>query len=171
MSMKEFVRRSEIRSKENINILYRDIDFLYRQLDFLNDLLNRYSNKKSGVTLKSYERQDEMTRIREQIPHVYNDINYYKECINAERRELKRIYDMYGFGPTYRPWYEKDTNTKYNDYDEIKDEYNQTNNTYDEYDEYDDYSDNEPDMQHIAVEEEAEEIKEYKYNPVTDMWE
>lgn len=175
MSMKDFVRRAEISSKENINRAYRDIDFLHYQIDFLNNLLNRYSNKTSGRTLSVYQRQDEMARIREQIPRAYQDINYYKECINAERKEMKRIYDTYGFGPAYQPYYEKRNKPEitqyYSDDEDTQCEF--VDNYIDTYD-YDnnDYSDDDSESPPPQEEElELEEIKEYKYNPVTDTWE
>ena len=171
MSMKDFVRRAEISSKENIRRAYSDIDFLYWQIDFLNDLLNRYSNKTSGKTLTVYQRQDEMARIREQIPRVYQDINYYKECINAEKKEMKRIYDTYGFGPAYQPYYEKREKTQY--YSDDEDTRNDFVDNYNDSYEYEnEYSDSESDAPPPQDElEELEEIKDYKYNPVTDTWE
>lgn len=143
MSMKDFVRRSEQKSKENINRDYMNIDMLYYELDFLNNLLNRYSNKNSGKTLTVFEKQDEMTKIREQIPRVYENINYYKECINAEKKEMKRIYDTYVFDSNQQIQYEKYI------------EYNKNNSELEEQEELED----------------LEEIKDYKYNPVTDTWE
>jgi hypothetical protein len=159
--MKDFVKRAEKNSKESINRAYRDIDFIYYEIDFLNNLLNRYSNKTSGRTLSVYERQDEMARIRERIANAYKDINFYKECINVERKEMKRIYDTYGFEPSYQVKYE--TYNKVDDYNEFRAQYEDDGGDFEEkYDE---------EEEEIPVEEELEEIKEYKYNFVTDTWE
>lgn len=165
MSMKDFVRRAEISSKNNINRAYRDIDFLYWQLDFLNDLLQRYSNKKSGMTLSNRSRQEEMNNIREQVPRVYQHINYYKECINAEKKEMKRIYDTYGFVPTqYHKYENNNENTKkYDEYEDDYVNYNADNNYEDDYDGNSEIS--EPEVENL------EEIIDYKYNSVTDTWE
>ena len=158
MSMKDFIRKAERQSRESINRDYRSIDMLYYELDFLNNLLQRYSNKQSGQTFSAKKRQDEMNSIRETIPRVYQDINYYKECINAERKEMKRIHDTYGANYSYKyneEKYENAPNTLHVDYND-NDEYE----TYEEDDEipYD-------------YDEELEEIKEYKYNPARDTWE
>ena len=146
MTMKEFVQKAEQRSKESINRAYRSIDMLHYELDFLNNLLHRYSNKKSGLTFTYKHRQNEMNDIRDRIPRVYEDINYYKECINVERKEMARIYNTYCGGKTYEDTYETLDKYEENNY-EPTNEYEYTN----EYDE--------------------EEITDYKYNFVTDTWE
>ena len=76
MSFKDLVRRAERQSKQSINESYRSIDHLYLELDFLNDLLNKYNNKKSGLTYSRLERLEKMGQIRERIPEIYQDINY-----------------------------------------------------------------------------------------------
>ena len=176
MSMQDFVRRAEKSSKESINRAYRDIDFLYLEIDYLNNLLNRYSNKISGRTLTVYQRQDEMASIRERISNIYKDINWYKECINADKKEMKRIYETYGFEPIYQVRYE--TYNKSNNYNEFKSEYydkevdnNEFNSEYynEEYNYDSDDSESEEPVH--PEEEELEEIKEYRYNFVTDTWE
>ncbi len=152
--MKQFIKNSERQSKENINRDYRSIDMLYYELDFLNDLLYRYSNKKSGRTLSVRERQDEMASIRERIPLIYQDINYYKECINVERNEMRRIYNTYGPGSDYEFKYEKPA-----EYNEIRLEYR-------------DHEDDETSVSsYYPYDEDDEEIKEYKYNAARDTWE
>ncbi len=189
MSLKNFVRRSEIISRENIKKCYRDIDMLYYELDFLNDLLNRYSNKTAGTSMSIYERQNEMASIREQIPRVYKDINFYKECINVEKMEMKRIRETYGYDneQKYNQTYNEEYNDNYNDnynntyndsYDDSYDDgYNDNNinnyiNNYyyneDNESEYDTY---EPNENNENNDDELEEIKDYKYNPVTDTFE
>ena len=121
--------------------------------------MNRYSNKKSGITLTVFQKQDEMTKVREQIPRVYENINYYKECINAERKEMKRIYDTYGFSPKQQIRYEKyENHTEYNNYQE-------------EDHQEDEYYENNSEVEECEKLEDLEEIKDYKYNPVTDTFE
>jgi hypothetical protein len=161
--MKDFIRKAERQSRENINRDYRNIDMLYYEIDFLNNLLQRYSNKLSGRTLSAKKRQDEMNSIRERIPRVYQDINYYKECINAERKEMKRIHDTYGASYSYKyneEKYEDAPNTLHVDYND----YNDTN-------EYETYENDDEYVPPYDYDEELEEIKEYKYNPATDTWE
>jgi hypothetical protein len=131
---------------------------LYYELDFLNNLLHRYSNKTSGRTFSTKKRRDEMDSIRERIPRVYQDINYYKECINFERKEMKRIHDTYGTNYSYKyneEKYEDAPNTLHVDYN----------------DEYETYEDDDEYVPPYDYNEELEEIKEYKYNPVTDTYE
>jgi hypothetical protein len=148
MSIKEFVEKAEWQSKESINRAYSSINMVYYEINFLNDLLMRYLNKKSGRSFTVKERQGEMNSIRERISSAYQDINYYKECINTEKREMKRIYDTYGYWAKYQSSYEE-PRIRY----ECQDE------------EYDDFI---PLFEYL---EDLEEIKDYKYNPITDTWE
>jgi chromosome segregation ATPase len=157
--MKDFVRKAERQSKDSINRAYRSIDMLHYEINFLNDLLQRYSNKKSGRTLTSKERQNEMNSIRERIPSAYKDINYYKECINAEKKEMKRIHDTYGFVPNHRITYEE-LEIEPTVYNEINEEYEGI-----------EYEDNDEYVPAFDDNDDLEEIKDYKYNPVTDTWE
>ncbi len=160
MSMKDFIRKAERQSRESINRDYRSIDMLYYELDFLNNLLQRYSNKQSGQTFSTRKRQDEMNSIRERIPRVYQDINYYKECINVERKEMKRIHDTYGTSYGY----------KYNE-EKYEDAPNTLHVDYNDNDEYETYEDDDEYVPPYDYDEELEEIKDYKYNPVRDTWE
>jgi hypothetical protein len=144
MSLTDFVRRTVPKIRESINHSYRDIDMLYWELDFLNDLLLRYMNKKAGYTLSVRERQNEMSDTRERIAEVYKYINYYKECINAEKKEIQRLYNTYGYPPA-------------------------KSYTYDEYNS--EYSDDEYDYTYKQEDEMLEEIKEYKYNHATGLFE
>jgi hypothetical protein len=123
--MEEFVRRAERQSKESINRSYRDIDILHWELDFLNDLQNRYIMRKSGNTLTYSQRHREMAEIRERIPKIYDYIKYYKECIYVEKKEMRRIYNTYGFEPVQK--------TTYEEYD--GDDFEYTDEYYDEYEE------------------------------------
>jgi hypothetical protein len=147
MSMRDFVKKAAKQSKESINRSYRDIDDVYYQIDMLNNMMNRYMNKKSGASLTVKGRQNEISDIREMIADAYKSINFYKECINAEKKEMKRIYDTYGYPP--------------NRYSE---EYNDDKDN--EYDESDDFSYGDE-----INEDCLEEIKEYKYNFATGIFE
>ena len=160
MLIKNFIEKYEITSKKSIDTYYENIDMLYYELNFLNDLLLRYSNKKSGYSFSVYERHNEMSSIRERIPKVYEDINYYKECINIERKEIKRIYNTYGYT------FISDSN-KEEKYIQLTNKYDITKVVYEEYI----YGDNEEKEENEEEDEEEEEIKEYKYNPVTDTFE
>lgn len=105
--MEAFVRRAERQSKESINRSYRDIDMLYWELDFLNELLQRYTIRKSGNTMTYSQRHKEMADIRERIPEIHNYIKYYKDCIDAEKKEMRRIYNTYGFEPKQKRIFEE----------------------------------------------------------------
>lgn len=134
MSMKKFIEKSK--EEININIIdsYRNIDMLYYEIDLLYYQLQRYSNKTVGQTLSHRERLREMNNIRKKIPLVYDDINYYKKCINVTKKEMIRIVDTYSCEE---------------DLDEL-----------DELDEFDELYD----INNL------EEIKDYKYNFITDRW-
>ena len=146
MSIRDFVKKAEKQSKESINRSYRDIDEVYYQIDMLNNMMNRYMNKKSGYTLTVRERQNEISNMREMIADAYKTINFYKECINAEKLEMRRIYDTYGHTHKYSEEY-------------IDDSYNT-------YEESDDFS-----YGGEFNEDYLEEIKEYKYNFATGVFE
>ncbi len=97
MTMRDFVRRAEKQSKNSIRDCYNSIDFLYYELDLLNNMLSRYKTKGAGTTLTYSEKRDFIDEIHDRIPDIYKDINYYKECINAEKTEIKRIHETYGY--------------------------------------------------------------------------
>lgn len=99
--MEDFVRRAEKQSKNSIKDCYISIDMLYYELDLLNDMRLRYQNKMSGHTLSYSERKAIINEIYDRIPDIYKDINYYRECINAEKMEMKRIYETYGYYNDY----------------------------------------------------------------------
>jgi hypothetical protein len=131
MTMRDFVRRAEKQSKNSINDCYISIDCLYYELDLLNDMLLRYLNRQTGHTLTYSERKNKISDIRDRIPFIYKDINYYKECINAEKMEIKRIHETYGY-------FDEPHDGEYYDVyeDELEDitqyKYNFVNETYDE---------------------------------------
>lgn len=91
MSRDTFVERCEQSTRQSIHESYKSIDMLHWELDFLNDLLAQYKNRKGGYKFTCGERYEEMQEIRERIAEIYKDINWYKECINAERDELQLI--------------------------------------------------------------------------------
>ena len=161
-SMKEFVQKAEIQSRESINRSYREIDNLHCEINFLNELLLKYMNKRAGYTLSYSKKQREMNDIRERIPEVYNNINYYKECINVEKNEMKRIHITYGYSYDIKPQYYTE-NTPIH-YDIYKPE------NYTEY-ELDDDSENEYVPPYTEEDEELEEIKDYRYNHATGLFE
>jgi len=148
MSIKNFVLKAEQQFKESINYSYRDIDMIRWQIDMLNNMLLRYQNKRSGNTLTHSEKQKEISHIREMIPEFYKTINFYKECINTEKKEMQRIHDTYGFGGNIKANYDDNCDDGY----ESNDSYNS-------------YKDDQP------FEDELEEIKEYKYNFATGVFE
>lgn len=173
MSVKEFVRRSEIKSRESIRRAYIDIDSCHRELDLLNEQLAKYSNNfASRGGLPPYEKQKRMTEIRERIPEVYNYINYYKECIAYEKSEIIRICTTYGFevNKQYnRDFSEYIPNTK--NKVQANDEYN--NDEYnDEYDN-DEYNNDDCESEYSIQSELEEELEEadYKFNPETGTFE
>jgi hypothetical protein len=166
MSVSNFVRRAELGSKNTINNGYRSLDLLYFELDFLNDLLLRYSNKNTGITFSKNKRLYEMATIRERIPQIYEEINYYKDIINYEKKEMKRINDTYGKSDYYEISYDKTAEEflneafNHNDYDAF-DEFNQYTDS--------EYSDNE--FEEKSIDENNDDSGEYKFNPITGMFE
>jgi hypothetical protein len=96
-NMRNFVRNAERQSKQSIKDCYISIDFLYYEINLLNDMLNRYKTKRSGATLTYSQKKEFINEIYDRIPNVYKDINYYKQCINAEKQEIKRIHETYGY--------------------------------------------------------------------------
>ena len=171
MSMKEFVYKAERQSKESINLAYRNIEMVQYEIGLLNDQLKRYSNKVSGRTLTHRERQNEMNIIREKIPSAYSDINYYKECINAEKKEIKRIFDTYGYPQRSQDKYGHNSNNRFVQLEHLEQEEQQVNhNDYGEIrDDYEEEDDN--DEYPLQDLEDLEEIKDYRYNSATDTWE
>jgi hypothetical protein len=123
MEIEAFVRRTERQTNESINRSYRDIDILYCELDFLNDLLHRYTIRKSGHTLTFAERHKEMADIRERIPEIHEHIKFYKDCIDAEKKEIQRIYDTYRFELIQKRTYEEYDGDEMEYVDEYEEQY------------------------------------------------
>ena len=147
--MRDFVKKAEQQSKESINRSYRDIDIYHWHINELNDMLLRYMNRRSGYSFTYAKRQKEINEIREMIADTYKTINFYKECINAEKKEMRRIHDTYG--------YSYDMQHKYDD------RYDEPVNSY--------YYDNESDNESMYDDDDLEEIKEYRYNHATGLFE
>jgi len=153
-SMKEFVQKAERQSRESINRSYGEIDNLYWDINFFNEILLRYVNKKSGYKLSHSERQKEMEDIRVTISEIYK---------NVEKNEMKRIHKAYGYSHNIKPeYYTEDKPVQY-------EEYRLENNT--EYDLYDNDSEDNYVVPYTEEDEELEEIKEYKYNYTTGVFE
>ena len=161
-SMKEFVQKAERQSRESINRSYEEIDNLYWDINFFNEILLRYVNKKSGTKLSHSERQKEMEDIRVTISEIYKNINFFKEFINVEKNEMKRIHKAYGYSHEIKPEY--NTEVRLIQYEEQRPEISS------EYDLYDNSEDNYV-VPYTEEDEELEEIKEYKYNYVTGVFE
>lgn len=109
-------------SYSTLNEYYNSLDLLYWELDLLNKYLHMYYTKKNE-NMNNDDRKYNIQEIRERIPAVYDSINYYKECINAEKQEMDRINKTYD--DEYRLYYgeydnngtntlEKITKYKYN---------------------------------------------------------
>lgn len=97
--MTEFVKWRERCARNNINKDYESINMLNWDLNFLNNALTNYLNRRDRAAY--FERQAQIKEIRASIGNIYQNIKYHKECINAEKLELKRIHDTYGYGYGY----------------------------------------------------------------------
>jgi hypothetical protein len=156
----DLVKMYEKSTKKIIRECYKSIDFLNWELDYLNRSLKEYEKRRPDDPgfLKKFKY---IYQIRERIPLIYDDIKYHKECINAEKSEMRRIYDTYG----YVPYYE----------DEYEDDYKANNNFYDyKYYHNDNDDDNDSDYDDDDTQincDELEEIKDYKFNPITGLFE
>ena len=93
--MIQFVEKAEEKAIKNIDNYYREIDTLYFEIETLQDSLWRYQHKKAGYNQTGIAKVKQMANIRGRILQVYDNINYYKECINAEKKDIDRIYKTY----------------------------------------------------------------------------
>lgn len=138
-----FVRKAEKIANRALKEYYNNLNLLYWQIEILNKNMNVYNNKRAihqNYVVKFAHIDD----IKETISRIYKEINYYKECINIEKREMSRIYDKYGYA--------------YSD-----------NYEYDMYDEYEQYC-NKLEINREINTDSLEEIKEYKYNFATGVF-
>lgn len=146
----EMVGRFEATSKNSIKASYASIDFLYWELDYLDRMLLMYLNKTTSNNVGEH-----ICDIRARIPDIYKEINYYKQCINVEKQEMKRIHDKYGYGcEKYTQNTYINYNTKYDD--EFCDIDYQA----------DDYYDNP-----LFDDDILEDVREYELNIVTGQYE
>jgi hypothetical protein len=91
--IRDFVNRYEESyndSKERSRIALIELEWY---IDFLNTLLAQKSNRRYGAN--SLGRIMECNKIRDSIADTYDHINYYKNCMKYEDKEMKRIYDTY----------------------------------------------------------------------------
>ena len=96
MDFKDFLSKAKERYIKNLDNCYENIEFLYDEISVINDIIARYMRKKAGFTRTKEERRREVADLRYSIFDIYQNINYYKSCINVEKKEMKRIYDTYG---------------------------------------------------------------------------
>ena len=107
---KDFVKEQEQKSRKTINDHYDSINALCWEFNYLDDLLARLKNKKDCYNMDVITRNEEMDDISERMTRIIKDINLYKECINLEKKEMKRIHNLWGYGytnTTYETEYEK----------------------------------------------------------------
>ena len=95
-----FVKDQETKSRKTINDHYDSISALCWEFDYLDDLLAKLKNKKECYNMDVITRNEEMDDISERMTRILEDINLYKECINVEKKEMKRIHNIWGYGFT-----------------------------------------------------------------------
>jgi hypothetical protein len=95
-----FVKDQETKSRKTIKDHYDSINALCWEFDYLDDLLARLKNKKECYNMDVITRNEEMDDIGERMTRILEDINLYKECINVEKKEMKRIHNIWGYGFT-----------------------------------------------------------------------
>lgn len=145
-STTSFVKEQERKSRKTIKDHRESIDALCWEFEYLDDSLARLKNKKECYNLSVYDRNDEMEDITERMTRIINDINFYKECINVEKKEMKRIHNLWGYG--YDGY-------GYDDYG-----YDNTNSAESEFE-----------RPYTEEDEEPEELLKIKYNEVLDIFE
>lgn len=138
----EFTRSSN----DFLKNYYNSLEVLYWELDLLYKHLNLYSVK-SLSNKKTRDRKEEMRDIRRRIADIYEYIRFYKECINTEKFEKQRLRDEYGYFRDEKKYREPNDDYIISDTESCNSE---------------DYRLNENNL---------EEVKEYKYNFVTDRYE
>ena len=89
----EMLKRFERTSKDFLKSYYSSVDMLRWELDYLNDSLALYNMRKLGNS-EFANRKAEIKDIRRRIPEIYDAIRYYNECINAEKQEMNRLYEL-----------------------------------------------------------------------------
>lgn len=131
---KEFVKDQERKSRKAVKDHYDSISALCCEFNYLDDLLAKLKNKKECYRFDVIDRNDAMDEISERMVQIINDINLYKECINAEKKEMKRIHDLWGYGyisDKYDSEYEKPYTEEDEELEEpLKIRYNETLDTF-----------------------------------------
>jgi hypothetical protein len=87
----DFVKRFEDMTEESIRCSYQNIDTLYNELGVINELFTRLSNKRDVPN-----KQSRLQEYQDSIKIIYDDIRFFKECIDLDLRELKRVRTTYG---------------------------------------------------------------------------
>jgi uncharacterized protein YerC len=90
-STTSFVKEQERKSRKTIKDHRESIDALCWEFEYLDDSLARLKNKKECYNMDVITRNEEMDDINERMTRIIQDINLYKECINAEKKEMKNI--------------------------------------------------------------------------------
>lgn len=94
-STKEFIREQREKSQQIVKDHYESIYALCWEFDYLDNLLAKLKNKKECYNMDVITRNEEMDDISERMTAIIEDINLYKECINAEKKEMKNIYRVF----------------------------------------------------------------------------
>ena len=152
-NVSDMVTRFNTNSKYFLKEYYSSLADLYWELDFLYNLLNYYSIGKIDKN-NAYNRKEETADIRRRVREIYEYIKYYKQCINTEKQEKKRLRETYGY---FSPKKYKQVKAKRN-IDNEEDNESYTNYSHEEYD-------------FRFDENYLEEVRDYKYNFVTDRYE
>lgn len=116
-----FVKDQETKSRKTIKDHYDSINALCWEFNYLDDLLAKLKNKKECYNIDVITRNEEMDDISERMTRILEDINLYKECINVEKKEMKRIHNLWGYGFS-NTTYESEYETPYTEYDDILEE-------------------------------------------------
>ena len=111
---KDFVKDQEKKSRKAIKDHYDSIDALCWEFDYLDNLLAQLKNRRALPKLSILERNEEMEEISERMTRILEDIDMYKECINSEKKEMKRIHCIWGYGYTD----EDNTNSDESEYEQ-----------------------------------------------------
>ena len=90
---REMAARFTVISKERIKECYQKIAICYQDLDRLHNSYHYYNNKRDIYTDLRKKYIDD---VRESIQNLFEDIRFWRECISAEKQEMRRIFNTYG---------------------------------------------------------------------------
>jgi hypothetical protein len=93
---KEFVKKAELHSDRIIYICEDNLQMLNWELNKLYGLLNKYTNKTVGDDITYRKKMIRIDQIRDDISSVNEHMEYYRNVLNAEEKEMARIYKAYG---------------------------------------------------------------------------